>query len=59
MHYVMHYPNVCKKESWRVRNTEKQGEGEIYSKMQSDSLVVEVEIWDLCLPVTNGYLYDL
>ena len=37
--YIMHYlsasTSVCKRESWRVRNTvsEKQGEGEIYVKL--------------------------
>ena len=31
--YVMHYSSVCKRESWRVRNTEKQVEGEIYVKL--------------------------
>ena len=31
--YVMQYSNVCKRESWSVRNIEKQGEGEIYVKL--------------------------
>ena len=31
--YVMHYSSGRKRESWRVRNTEKQGEGEIYVKL--------------------------
>ena len=33
VHNVMHYLSVCKKESWRVRKTGKQGEGEIYIKL--------------------------
>ena len=31
--YVMQYWSVCKRESWHVRNAEKQGEGEIYVKL--------------------------
>ena len=34
--YIMHYSTVCKysmRASWCARNTEKQGEGEIYVKL--------------------------
>ena len=33
--YVIHYSIVCNsmRASWRARNTEKQGEGEIYVKL--------------------------
>ena len=36
VHYVMHHssrPIRVQRESWRARNTEKQGEGEIYVKL--------------------------
>ena len=31
--YVIHCSRVCKRESWRVSNTEKQVEGETYVKL--------------------------
>ena len=33
MHYVMHYSSVCKEGKLGCRNTEKQGEGELYVKL--------------------------